>query len=255
MKGRAGRTKRLVGDLVECVSASPPAAAPGALLAWLSTCVGCDSSVYMPAPDRRIPPTEHNKDGFNHLARLYVEDMAHYQPSLNKCIRTLRKHGIYIDNDVYTSTERRELPFYADIIRPQGISSQLIVGTYVHGAYRGTYYLSRHGPVSRFRSSNIDRIRPLIPALAWVEIATSAATTRAVEARAPAAPDSPESSLGTREREVARLAGRGLETKEIAALLGVSPATVRNQLHTIFQKLGVSNRAELAFVLRESPHA
>jgi DNA-binding CsgD family transcriptional regulator len=209
----------------------------------------------MPAPDRRIPPTEHNKEGFNHLARLYVEDMGHYQPSLNKSVQALRKEGIYIDNEVYSSTERRELPFYADIIAPQGISSQLIVGTYFHGAYRGTYYLSRHRPVNRFRSSTLDRIRPLLPALTWVEIAASAPLGRAIAGQAAGSVDSPESTLGAREREVARLASRGLETKEIAALLGISPATVRNQLHMIYQKLDVSNRAELAFVLKGSPHA
>jgi len=58
-----------------------------------------------------------------------------------------------------------------------------------------------------------------------------------------------EAPLGMREREVARLAVRGLETREIAALLGISPATVRNQLHMIYQKLNVSNRTELAFIL------
>ena len=32
--------------------------------------------------------------------------------------------------------------------------------------------------------------------------------------------------------------------KEIAAILGKSPATVRNQLYSIFRKLNVRNRAE-----------
>jgi DNA-binding CsgD family transcriptional regulator len=238
-----------VGELVERVSASPPAAAPGTLLAWLSACVGCDSSVFMPAPHRRVPPTEYNKEGFRHLSRLYVDEAPRYQPSLAKCVQAIRKEGIYIDNDVYSSSERRELPFYADIIRPQSITSQLIIGIYFHGAYRGAFYLSKHGPVTRFRSSMVERMRPILPSLALVEVAASTSTP----AKSPASPQ--PSSLGVREREVARLAVRGLETKEIAALLGTSPATVRNQLHMIYRKLDVSNRAELAFVLAADQHS
>jgi DNA-binding NarL/FixJ family response regulator len=56
-------------------------------------------------------------------------------------------------------------------------------------------------------------------------------------------------ALSRREREVADLARRGLQTKEIAAAIGSRPATVRNQLHAIFRKLDVSTRAELAFLL------
>jgi DNA-binding CsgD family transcriptional regulator len=245
----ASTSRRLVGELVERVSASAPGAGPGTLLAWLSTCVGCDSSVFMPSPDRRIPPTEYNKEGFSHLSKLYVDEAPRYQPSLAKCVKTLRRDGIYVDNDVYSSSERRELPFYADIIRPQGITSQLIIGIYLHGVHRGAFYLSKHGPVTRFRSTMVERIRPIIPSLGLVEAAASTPTLP----RPPVAQQAP--NLGVREREVARLAGRGLETKEIATLLGVSPATVRNQLHTIYRKLDVSNRAELAFVLAADQHS
>jgi DNA-binding CsgD family transcriptional regulator len=232
-----------VGELVERVSASPPGAGSGTLLAWLSTCVGCDSAVFMPARDRRIPPTEYNKEGFSHLAQLYVDEAPRYQPSLAKSVQVLRKDGIYVDNDVYSSSERRELPFYADIIRPQGITSQLIIGIYFHGVFRGAFYLSKHGPVTRFRSAMLERIRPIVSSLALVEVGASMPMPVKPPASAQAM------SLGAREQEVARLAVRGLETKEIAALLGISPATVRNQLHMIYRKVDVSNRAELAFVL------
>jgi DNA-binding CsgD family transcriptional regulator len=265
MARRAARTSHLiVGELVERLSTSPPTAAPGALLAWLSACVGCDSSVFIPAPDRGIPPTEHHKEAFTHLTKLYLDEASRYQPSLVNGIRILRKECIYIDNDAYSSHERRELPFYADIIRPQGISSQLIIGIYFHGTHRGTFNLARHGPVTRFRSSTVERIRPIIPSLALVEVAAStlmppkppAVAVEAhtsIEARTSVAPET--SSLGMREYEVARLAARGLETKEIAILLRISPATVRNQLHMIYRKLDVSNRTELAFVLTGDQHA
>jgi DNA-binding CsgD family transcriptional regulator len=49
-------------------------------------------------------------------------------------------------------------------------------------------------------------------------------------------------SLSPREMECVRLAGMGLEDKEIAARLGISPRTVGNHLHRAYAKLGVSDR-------------
>ena len=48
--------------------------------------------------------------------------------------------------------------------------------------------------------------------------------------------------LTTRESECVRLAGQGLEDKEIAARLRISPRTVGNHLHRAYAKLGVSDR-------------
>lgn len=48
--------------------------------------------------------------------------------------------------------------------------------------------------------------------------------------------------LTTRESECVRLAGQGLEDKEIAAQLRISPRTVGNHLHRAYAKLGVSDR-------------
>jgi len=42
------------------------------------------------------------------------------------------------------------------------------------------------------------------------------------------------------------LAARGLRNREIAEELGVTEGTVKVYLHSIFEKLGVSTRTELA---------
>ena len=55
------------------------------------------------------------------------------------------------------------------------------------------------------------------------------------------------------ERLVAAMAAEGLPYKSIARELGKSPATVRNQLHAIYQKLDVGNRTALAHKLRGQP--
>ncbi|KAB8043726.1 helix-turn-helix domain-containing protein [Janthinobacterium aquaticum] len=53
------------------------------------------------------------------------------------------------------------------------------------------------------------------------------------------------------ERQVALLAADGLPYKIIARRLDKSPATVRNQLHAVYQKLAVANRAALAGCLHQ----
>jgi len=55
-----------------------------------------------------------------------------------------------------------------------------------------------------------------------------------------------DDGLTPREREVARCAGGGMSNREIAARLGISPATVDVHLNHIFQKLGIRRRGELA---------
>ena len=54
-------------------------------------------------------------------------------------------------------------------------------------------------------------------------------------------------SLTTRELRVVDLVGEGLQNKQIADLLKVSTSTVQNHLRTIFRKVGVSDRLNLAF--------
>jgi DNA-binding CsgD family transcriptional regulator len=57
--------------------------------------------------------------------------------------------------------------------------------------------------------------------------------------------------LTKREREVALLAGEGLSSREISEQLFVSVRTVDNHLARVYDKLGLSNRGELAVALRE----
>ncbi|MBV7536588.1 helix-turn-helix transcriptional regulator [Duganella sp. sic0402] len=51
------------------------------------------------------------------------------------------------------------------------------------------------------------------------------------------------------ELSVAELAAAGASYKEVAADLGISPATVRNQLHKVYAKLQISNKTALIAAL------
>jgi two-component system nitrate/nitrite response regulator NarL len=71
---------------------------------------------------------------------------------------------------------------------------------------------------------------------------------RVATAGAPARP--PQARLTLRQREVARLIDQGLSNKEIARRLSIELATVKNHVHNILEKLGVSRRADAAAWLR-----
>ncbi len=52
--------------------------------------------------------------------------------------------------------------------------------------------------------------------------------------------------LSDREKEIVQLVAQGFRNKEIGEKLFISEQTVKNHLHNIFDKLGVSDRLELA---------
>lgn len=60
---------------------------------------------------------------------------------------------------------------------------------------------------------------------------------------------SPEEPLTPREREIAVLASARVRSREIAVQLGVSARTVDNHLGSVFRKLGIQGRDELADAL------
>ena len=52
--------------------------------------------------------------------------------------------------------------------------------------------------------------------------------------------------LSEQERRVLELVTEGKTNKEIARVMGLSPKTVKNYLHHVFQKLQVKRRSEAA---------
>jgi DNA-binding CsgD family transcriptional regulator len=55
--------------------------------------------------------------------------------------------------------------------------------------------------------------------------------------------------LTAREREVAEQFARGLSYKEVALVLHIAPATVRNHLARIYDKLGLETKSALVRLL------
>jgi DNA-binding CsgD family transcriptional regulator len=89
-----------------------------------------------------------------------------------------------------------------------------------------------------------------LAATPWLEAATR--EQRAAGVRSDVAPADALSGLSPSERQIVLLAAEGLTNPEIAARLFVSPRTVGSHLYRSFTKLGVSNRSQLAALVRPS---
>jgi DNA-binding NarL/FixJ family response regulator len=61
-----------------------------------------------------------------------------------------------------------------------------------------------------------------------------------------AAPRGGKPLISDREKEIVRLVAQGFQNRQIGVKLLISEQTVKNHLHNIFDKLGVSDRLELA---------
>ena len=57
--------------------------------------------------------------------------------------------------------------------------------------------------------------------------------------------------LTSREIEVLRMTANGLRNREISSALLISEGTVKAHLHSIFRKLGLTSRVELALMARD----
>jgi two-component system nitrate/nitrite response regulator NarL len=70
------------------------------------------------------------------------------------------------------------------------------------------------------------------------------------ELSAPLGLSSGATRLTRREREIVGLIGREFSNKEIAWELHLSPATVKNHVHNIMEKLSVHRRSDIGLHLR-----
>lgn len=99
----------------------------------------------------------------------------------------------------------------------------------------------------------VKSIRKVYGGEIWLDSHTTAAVMRQFASPmdggsngAPGTKSRERSPLSTREREIVQLVAQGFKNKEMAEKMFISEQTVKNHLHNIFDKLGVSDRLELA---------
>lgn len=81
----------------------------------------------------------------------------------------------------------------------------------------------------------------------WLDRKTTAAVLREFTSPdKPASNSRDEPNLSKRELEIVGYVAQGFKNKEIASRMFISEQTVKNHLHNVFEKVGVSDRLELA---------
>ncbi|QXJ26683.1 response regulator transcription factor [Actinomadura graeca] len=146
---------------------------------------------------------------------------------------------------------------YADIPRPRVLMlTTFDLDEYVHAALRA----GAAGYI--LKDSSIDRLADAIAVIADGQAMLAPSVTqrliRAVNALPPtlladhpAPPAGRLNALTDREREVARLAARGLTNRQIARDLALSESSVKSALNRVLTRLGLRNRVQIALVIHD----
>lgn len=140
----------------------------------------------------------------------------------------LSNRGVSVDADVL-GDRLAQTRVFSEFIAPHGGRSTLVGVVAFGGDVIGTLALGRTR--GAFRARDLDRVRTLLPTLSLCEAAMrpQGATWAALTAR---------------EREIVRGLRLGYTNRDIAVSLGTSVNTVRNQMRSVFRKLGATTRAE-----------
>lgn len=133
-------------------------------------------------------------------------------------------------------------------------SSRILVLTGVRDteAHRRAFHLGASGLVEKDSAAEVlvKAIQKVRAGEVWLDRATTAQVFAEMAHKDQHARNDPEAAkiakLTARERGVTELIGEGLNNKRIAERLSISEVTVRHHLTSIFAKLEVNDRLELA---------
>jgi DNA-binding NarL/FixJ family response regulator len=92
----------------------------------------------------------------------------------------------------------------------------------------------------------VKAIRKVFDGEIWLDNHMTAEVIDAFKKSAEAGQRREKPLLSDREKEIVQLVAQGFRNREIGEKLFISEQTVKNHLHNIFDKLGVSDRLELA---------
>jgi DNA-binding CsgD family transcriptional regulator len=206
------------------------------LLLGLRKVVGCDgalirlgsqwtdASTYYLEPDTRFTDN-------------YVKQAEVYRPEVAKWCDLTKGTQAVIDTEVYSSTERRKIGLYADVIQPAGVKSILACPLALHGNVVALIFLYRTGRTRPFQAHQATGLDPFLPGLALAELAL-AQRPRKSKALAAAA------AIPPNLRPVFDLLLTGKRESEIAAASGLAPRTVHKYVELIYRILCVNSRAQ-----------
>lgn len=167
----------------------------------------------------------------------------------------VRATGITTTNDMLPAQRWRSSPVFRQVLAPEGITQTLQAPVAVHGRLRGSLNFARGARDPAFRPAEVEGARV---AAALIGIALSLDPARR-DVSSPMPPLSTgaggQARLTPREAEVATLVAQGLRNAEIAASLYMSVYTVKKHLQSLFAKLEVGSRVDLARYVITRPGA
>ncbi|HJL20455.1 MAG TPA: helix-turn-helix transcriptional regulator [Sandaracinaceae bacterium LLY-WYZ-13_1] len=137
--------------------------------------------------------------------------------------------GLAVDTDVL-GDRFRATTLYRDFVAPHQGECTVLAPLRVRGRHLATLAIGRCA--GTFGARELQGLRALLPAL------------RVCESSFHHAPGPYPVALSPREHDVLDLLRLGYTNREIARALGTSVNTVRNQLRSLFRKLGATTRAE-----------
>jgi DNA-binding CsgD family transcriptional regulator len=219
---------------IACGTAEP-ANFERAVLALLHADIGADVSFFCDARglsdvalglDPRIRPVARGR-----WARLAAETAP-----MSKAAE--RSGGVVVDTELFGSRLETFL-YYDTFMRPHRGRTTLLGFLRCHTRQVGKVVLGRCAGSRDFSAKEVSRLRELLPTLSLSQHAY-------LRISAPSRP--PPCGLTVREREVLGYLHLGYTNEQIALALGSAPRTVRNQLSNVYEKLGVSSRAEAVAV-------
>jgi DNA-binding CsgD family transcriptional regulator len=152
------------------------------------------------------------------------------------------------DTDVFSLSRRDQVSIYRDFMRPNRQTCFVARYWFMEGQLWGCGLSRSRSTFSDRERGRLDAIFPhlraAMRAAAWLQGGQRGGGL--VSEGAPW-------SLTRAEERTMSLIVRGLTNNEAAGILGVSPNTVRNTLARVFEKVGVSRRSELAFMVQAAP--
>ncbi len=214
-----------------------------AAVRWLDATVGFDFGYFGKVPDPAADPAPMLHNCSSRQVQQYRAESARYLPdTLDLIHRAHQRGGVGRDEELLAGREGHCV-LNEEILRPQGVHEMVTACGTVAGRPTSYFHIARGSRGARFGARELAIIGRAAPVFALGD-----ALTRDDERQSIA----PDIKLTARERQVIEYLVAGLTNREIAALLGTSHHTVRNQLAAVFAKLGASTRAELVgLVIRE----
>jgi len=248
------RSQRRIGDVVSLAHELPdPLDFDQELLAMLDRAVGFDIAfIGVQDPVRPLLTltgltSERERAGLadTRFIALLRHRRAVYDVELAPVARAAeRGRGVAVDSAVLPTATLRESAYHRELREPVGGRHSLLAYARVHRRQPLIVMLGRTG--STFRSQSVALVEELLPAitLAHASFASRDVAPVVVPAGQPALSVGSRRLLTPRERDVLEYLCLGYTNREIALACGSSPNTVRNQLVSIFAKLGVTTRSE-----------